>query len=82
MKAINPKNQKNLNKALSWLIKHNKYNDERTLLEDSSELEYVEDSTAWKRINKKCEDSFDKYLEYCDELPKGQVKLIEKSELY
>jgi hypothetical protein len=79
MKAKNPKNNKNFNKAVQWLTKHNILNDQRTLLEDTSEAEYVEDTTAWKRINKKCEDSFDKYMDYCYELPKTDVKTIEKT---
>lgn len=78
MKAINPKNQATLNKAIQWLTKYNAYNNQRDVIDNNE----GDDTTAWRRINKKCEDSFDKYLDYCYDLPKGQVKAIEKSELY
>ncbi len=78
MKANNPKNNKNFNKAVYWLTQHNTFNDQRTLLEDTSEAEYVEDTTAWKRINRKCEETFDVYLMYCEEIPKADIKTIEK----
>ena len=78
MKAINPKNQSTVNKAIQWLTKHNAFNDQRDTIENND----GEESTAWRRINKKCEDSFDKYQDYCYDLPKGQVAAIEKSDLY
>jgi hypothetical protein len=43
---------------------------------------YPDESKEWRRINKKCEDSFQRYAEYCDELPIYEVTRIEKSELY
>jgi hypothetical protein len=78
MKAKTKANQSNLNKAISWLSKYNAFNIQRDLVED----EQGDDTTAWRRINKKCEDSFDKYLDYCYYLPKYEVTRIEKSELY
>jgi hypothetical protein len=76
--AKNPKNQVKVNKAVNWLVKHNAYNDERNQVSDN----LGEDCKEWRRINKKCEDSFDKYLEYLEELPKREQAQITKSELY
>ena len=81
MKAKIKANQSNLNKAVNWLAKYNSFNNERDLIEGNLEVETY-DSKEWRRINKKCEDSFEKYEEYCDELPKYEVVKIEKSELY
>ena len=78
MKAKTKANQSNLNKAVSWIIKYNAFNNQRDVVEG----EYGEDCKEWRRINKKCEDSFQRYEEYCDELPKYEVTRIEKSELY
>ena len=78
MIAITKENQSTLNKAIQWLTKQNAYNDQRDVIDSND----GEDTVEWRRINKKCEDSFDKYLTYCSVLPKNQVKLIEKSDLY
>jgi len=81
--AIKSKNQSLVNKAVNWLVKHNTFNNERDVISDNLE-EYCEeeDSKEWRKVNKKCEDSFDKYQEYCGDLPQYEVKNIEKSELY
>ena len=81
MKAKTKANQNNLNKAISWLAKYNAFNDQRDLVENEQE-HAGDDTTAWRRINKKCEDSYERYSEYCDELPTYEVTRIEKSELY
>lgn len=74
--AINPKNQSKLNKATSWLEKYNKFNDLRDLADNNDDVK------ALRKYEKKCEEAFDKYLDACGELPKNQVKAIEKSDLY
>jgi len=81
--AIKSKNQSLVNKAVNWLVKHNTFNNERDVISDNLE-EYCEeeDSKWWRIMNKKCEDSFDKYQECCEDLPQYEVKNIEKSELY
>jgi|TARA_B110000046_G_C12776334_1_gene307062 hypothetical protein len=81
MKAKTKANQSNLNKAVSWITKYNAFNIQRDLIEDGLGGNFDE-SKEWRRINKKCEDSFQRYEEYCDELPKYEVTRIEKSELY
>lgn len=81
IKSITPKNQPLVNKAVKWLIKHNDFNIIRDYISDNLDCEEY-DSKEWRQINRKCETSFDKYLEYIDELPKREVKNIEKSELY
>ncbi len=81
--AIKSKNQSAVNKAVNWLVKYNTFNTSRDFISDNLD-EYCEeeDSKEWRKVNKKCEDSFDKYQEYCEELPQYEVKNIEKSELY
>jgi hypothetical protein len=76
MIATNPKNQGKLNKAIDWLKKYNSFNELRDIADGNG------DEKEWNKYQRFCERSFDKYLEYCAELPKGQVTLIEKSELY
>tara|TARA_R110000822_G_scaffold156605_1_gene296385 strand:+ start:489 stop:719 length:231 start_codon:yes stop_codon:yes gene_type:complete len=76
MKAINPKNQSIVNKAVNWLEKHNKADDLRNIADsDGNEKEF-------KKYDKECENTFNKYLEYMSELPKNQQKAIEISDLY
>ena len=81
--AIKSKNQSLVNKAVNYLIWYNTFNNQRDVISDNLE-EYCEeeDSKWWRIMNKKCEDSFDKYQECCEELPQYEVKNIEKSELY
>lgn len=79
--AVKSKNKSLVNRAYTWLIKHNTYNNERDIIENNLEC-YPDDSVQWRRINKKCEDSFDKFECILEELPKYEVKAIEKSELY
>lgn len=81
MKAKTKANQSNLNKAVSWLAKYNAFNSQRDIISGNLECEEY-DSKEWRRINKKCEDSFDKYEGYCYYLPNYEVTRIEKSELY
>lgn len=78
MKAINKKHQSMVNKAVNWLIKYNQFNDQRNIVEGNFDC----DSKEWRKINKKCEDSFNKYEDYASELPKREVEQIEKSEIY
>jgi len=81
MKAKTKANQSNLNKAIAWLVKYNAFNAKRDVIYDNLECEEYE-SKELRRINKKCEDSFDKYECYCDELPAYEVARIEKTELF
>ena len=81
--ALNKKHQATVNKAVNWLLKHNAFNNTRDLVYDNldeNECEY--DSKELRQIDRKCESSFNKYLEYTSELPSREVKQIEKSELY
>ena len=83
LKALNPKNQKLVNKATDWLIKYNNASDLRTKASDNLyEDEYEEDSKEWRKHNRAAERAFDMFLGYMDELPKKEQKQIYKSELY
>ena len=80
--SITPKNQSLVNKAVNWLNKYNAYNDQRDFIirdyfSDNLECD-EEDSKDWRQINKKCEVSFDKYLNYLEDLPKREQNNIEK----
>jgi hypothetical protein len=76
LQAKNKKHQANFKKAINWLIKYNSFNDIRNIAEgDGNEKEY-------NRVNKKCENSYDKFLDYMEELPKYEQNKIYKSELY
>jgi hypothetical protein len=76
LQAKNKKHQTNFKKALSWLIKHNSFNDLRDIAEGEGNLK------QYDKINKKCENSYDKFLDYMEELPKYEQNKIYKSELY
>jgi len=78
MKAINPKHQSTVNKAISWLVKYNTYNNLRDDIENADE----ELSASWRVADRNCGRSFDMFLTYCDELPKAEVSAIKKSDLY
>ena len=84
LKAINPKHQSMVNRCISWLCKYNEYDRLRNLADDSMGGEDFDDSVAkaYRKADKKCISSFDKYLEYLSELPKREVANIESSEYY
>jgi hypothetical protein len=71
-------NQGKVNKAVKFLTKHNELNNQR----DQVEGEHGEESRLWVIVDRQCARAFDKYEEACDELPKYEVRAIEKSELY
>ena len=77
--GINVKNKANLKhvkSAVNWLIKYNDADRLRNIADGDR------DDRAYNKYDRQCEKTFDKYLEYCEELPKYQIKLIEKSILY
>ncbi len=72
MKAINPKNQTIVNRCLKAIERYNQMNDLRDAAEDSgNEREY-------RKYDRACQEAFDRYLTYMDELPKNQQKEINK----
>jgi|TARA_R110000744_G_scaffold367373_6_gene476824 hypothetical protein len=76
IEAISKKHQARVNKAVNWLLKYNTFNDKRTRAEDNgNNKEYV-------KVNRKCESSYDKFLENMDELPKREQIQIYKSAMY
>tara|TARA_R110002124_G_scaffold73777_1_gene197901 strand:+ start:41 stop:295 length:255 start_codon:yes stop_codon:yes gene_type:complete len=82
VEAKNPKNQSRVNRAMKHLEKYNILNDERDCIENSLDVDDIEDNKDWKRVNKRCEDVWDKFLTALEELPKGEQNRITKSELY
>jgi hypothetical protein len=78
-KGIDIKNKANLKhvkSAVNWLIKHNEADRLRNIADGDG------DERAYNKYDRQCEKTFDKYLEYSEELPKYQIKQIEKSILY
>lgn len=73
VKIINPKNKSLVNRAVSNLIKYNEANRLRDIADGDG------DEKAFRKLDRRCETLFDKYLSIVDELPKNQVKLIEKA---
>jgi len=80
--ALNSKHQSIINKAVSWLEKYNSANDQRDLASNNNEKDYDEDCKTWRKYDRLCEKTWDKYLEYTSELPKREIQQIEKSELF
>lgn len=76
LKAINPKHQKAVSKAVKALTTYNTYN----TLRDKADGEG--DDKAFRKYDRMCESSFDKYLKIVTELPKREKDAIEKSEIY
>jgi len=76
VKVINPKNSKLVKTAINWLIKHNDADRLRNIADGEG------DEKAYNKANRRCESTFDKYLDTVDQLPKNQIKLIENSNLY
>jgi len=75
---IIPKHATNVNKAIAWNTKYDMLSNERDVVD--GKYEFPEETTEWKRINRKCENAYDKYCTYIDELPKYLQKLVEKGQ--
>ena len=76
MIALNKKHQAKVNKAIYWLTQHNEADRQRNISDSAgNEKNY----RAWDR---KCEKTYNRYLDDTSELPAREVKQIEKSELY
>ena len=76
VKAINQIHQSKVNRACQWLIKYNEANDQRDLADNNG------DEKMYRKYDRLCEKSWDKYEDYTSELPSREVAQIEKSELY
>ena len=74
--AITKKNQGLVNKTVRALIAYNKLNSERDKASDADNDKLVQ------KLNRKCENAFDKYLGFLNELPKNQQKIIDNTDLY
>jgi hypothetical protein len=72
MKAINPKNQTTVNRCLKALDRYDHLNNLRDIADGNG------DEREYSKLNKQCEEAFDRYLTYLHELPKNQQKQIEK----
>ena len=73
MKAKNARNQSKVNRAVKHMIRHNNLNDQRNAADGNDEKLY-------RKLDRQCSNSFDKYLEAMDELPKYEQKAIEAAD--
>lgn len=76
MKAINKKHQAMVNRAVKWLEKYNEANKQRDIADGNG------DEKLYRKYDRMCEKTWEKYQECTSELPKREVEQIEKSELY
>ena len=76
IKAINPKHQAMVNRAMRHLMKYNVANDQRDAASDT------DDYVAYAKAHKKCCNHFDKFLDCMAELPKREQEQIEASPAY
>ena len=76
MKAKTSKNQSLLNKVVKSLTKYNDLNNQRDIADNDGDDKMV------SKLNRMCENSWDKYSKFFQELPKYEQKNIEKSDLY
>jgi len=74
--SINKKHQSKVNRAINWLVKHNEANTLRDHADGDG------DDKAYKKYDRICENTFDKYLDIVSELPSREVKRIETSKYY
>ena len=72
IQSINPQHQSMVNKATAWMAKYDLNNDLR------DKAEGFDDERLVAKYDKLCERAYNKYLEYCEELPKREVVNIEK----
>ena len=80
--AINPKYQSVVNKAVNWMVMYELANDQRNIASDNSEYDYEEDDKLWRKWDRRCIHTYDKHLEYMEELPKREQSNIEKNLKY
>ena len=78
VKAINPKYQSVVNKAVNWMVMYELANDQRNIASDNSEHDYEEDDKLWRKWDRRCIKAYDKYLEYMEELPKREQDKVER----
>jgi hypothetical protein len=67
------KNQTTLNRCVKALTRHNHLSDLRNLADDRDDFKTL------KKLDRMCQSSFDKYLDYLYELPKYEQVRIEKA---
>lgn len=78
VKAINKIHQAKVNKAVYWLSKYEDANTQRDFASDNNEKDFDDECVIWRKYDRICEKSFDRYLDYMSELPKREQNQIEK----
>ena len=77
--ALNPKHQSLVNKVVAWDTKYELANDQRTLAHDLTECDFEDEDKTWRKWNRACENAFDKYITYFEDLPKREQLNITKT---
>ena len=76
MIAINKLHQGKVNKAVAWLEKYNALNTLRDIADgDGNDKEF-------RKLDRKCEAAYDRFLDYMDEMPNREQRAIYSSKLY
>ena len=78
VKAINKIHQAKVNKAVYWLNKYEDANTQRDIASENNEKDFDDECVIWRKYDRMCEKSFDRYLDYMSELPKREQNQIEK----
>ena len=82
MNTVNKKNQSQVNKTVKALISYNEANRTRERFDNDYDTSEKSNERQFERLNKICENKWDKYSTYLNELPKYLQKQIENSDLY
>jgi protein involved in sex pheromone biosynthesis len=70
--AKNAKNQSKINRCVKTLERYYVLNSLRDAADDNG------DKSSYNKLNRQCEDVFDKYMTQLQDLPKYEQKSIEK----
>ena len=70
--AITKKNQTLVNRATKVLVKYNELNNLRDIADGDENLR------EFKKLDRKCAATFDRYEDVCFQLPKREINQIEK----
>jgi len=72
LQAINPKHQTLVNRCVSWLNKHNEFDKLRNIADGEG------DYKTYRKWDKKCIYTFNKYVEYRNQLPLREILRLER----
>jgi hypothetical protein len=74
--AINKTYQSKINRALKIWLRYDSLNDQRDIADGNG------DEKSYKKFDRSCQSTFDKYLDIIDQLPKRERLNFEKAIQY